>query len=161
MLKNIIKRIMGTNFYKIIPVAKRKQQEIKDLITDNPCLWKIRDLLDEIEKNNIIHLGKRSFGWQFLWDFNDGKFYAPSLESIKAFLDTGEGWIEDEYGEKFTTNEFLEDEIGGWLYKDENHCDLQSYQEKHPKEQRYYADPKKHEFISSDGLRFSKDTNFS
>jgi hypothetical protein len=149
---------MGTNFYYKIPISKKRQKELKEMITEDPSLSEICDAIYDIKENNVIHLGKRSAGWQFLWDFNNGKFFASNLKSIEHFLNTGGGYIEDEYGERFTTDQFFKDEIVDCLYKDERHCDIAGYQKQHPEEGHYYT-PINEEFIS-DGLRFSRHTDF-
>lgn len=151
---------MGTNFYYKIPLKKRKINELRELITEDPySLEEIIEQYENIKKTHIIHLGKRSFGWQFLWDTQNNEYYANNLKSIIEFLNSGGGHIEDEYGEKFTTEEFLKDEIGNCLYKDDTHCDAWSYHAKYPNEPIYY-DINSSEFISKDGLRFSKHTDF-
>ena len=151
---------MGTNFYYKIPIHKRKVEELKNLITEEPDFTELLNEIEEITKNNSIHLGKRSCGWQFLWDYHNGRFYKDNLNSIKEFIDTSGGYIENEYGEKFTSDEFFNDEIKDCLYKDEKHCDSKSYQEKHPYEHHYYM-PSDIEFISSDNLRFSSSEDFA
>lgn len=151
---------MGTNFYYKIPIHKRKVEELKNLITEEPDFTELLNEIEEITKNNSIHLGKRSCGWQFLWDYHKGRFYKDNLNSIKEFIDTSGGYIENEYGEKFTPDEFFNDEIKDCLYKDEKHCDSKSYQEKHPYEHHYYM-PSDIEFISSDNLRFSSSEDFA
>lgn len=152
---------MGTNFYYKIPLKKRKIEELQKLITEDPySLEEVIEQYENLKKTHIIHLGKRSFGWQFLWNTQNNDYYANNLKSITEFLNSEGGYIENEYGEKFTTEEFLKDEIGDCLYKDDNHCDAWSYHAKHPKEPIYY-DINNTEFISKDGLRFSKQTNFS
>lgn len=150
---------MGTNFYYKIPIQKRTVKELREMITEDPDYDNIRECLDELEKNHNIHLGKRSYGWQFLWDFHNGKFYGANLRSIKNFLETGGGYIINEYGEKFTIEQFFGDEIKDCLYKDKSHCDAYSYHAAHPEEPLYYT-ISDHEF-SNDNLRFSKDEDFS
>jgi hypothetical protein len=151
---------MGTNFYYKIPIHKRKVEELKNLITEEPDFTELLNKIEEITKNNSIHLGKRSAGWQFLWDYHDGRFYKDNLNSIKEFINTSEGYIENEYGEKFTSDEFFDDEIKACLYKDKTHCDIKAYQKNHPNESFYY-NPNDVEYISIDGLRFSTSENFS
>lgn len=150
---------MGTNFYYKIPVSKRKIKELQDLITEDPDYWHLQDELENIKESHCIHLGKRSAGWQFLWDFHNGKYYAANLQSIKHFLNTAGGHIENEYGEKFSVDAFFDDEIAEWLYKDERHCDIAEYYRQHPEESHYF-NPTDEEFIS-DGLRFCRHTDFS
>lgn len=149
---------MGTNFYYKIPLKKREIEELKDCITEDPSLRELKDCIYMITENRVIHLGKRSYGWQFLWDFHSGDHYEANLNSIKEFLKNSGGYIVNEYDEKFTIEQFFEDEIKDCLYKDENHCDAYAYHEKHPEEYKYNISS--HEF-SSDGLRFSRDEDFS
>lgn len=149
---------MGTNFYYKIPLKQRQVKELRESITADMDLTIFHELYENMTKGHIVHLGKRSAGWQFLWDYNDGEYYKANLQSIREFLEKGEGYIENEYYERFTVNGFFED-IKDWLYKDEDHCDMISYHEKYPDEP-FYVNPADHEF-QSDNLRFSKHTEFS
>ena len=149
---------MGTNFYYKIPLSKRRIKQLQDLITEEPDFYNLQGELEEAKENHCIHLGKRSAGWQFLWNYNNGKYYVADLNSIKHFLNTGGGHIEDEYGEKFTVDAFLNEEIGPCLYKDERHCDLADYYKKHP-QKKHCCNPVDEEFLSNN-LRFSRHTDF-
>lgn len=154
---------MCTNFYyKVLP----KKEDIKRLHTLMDNLEKfidyddIKETIDIMESESIVHLSKRSCGWQFIWDYHYGNIYEDNLNSIKEFLNNSNGVIEDEHGSRFTIDEFFNDEIGDCLYKDKDHCDAWQYREEHPNElvTRNISD---YEFTSTDGLRFSKDENFS
>ncbi len=48
---------------------------------DNLSPW------DVFLENMKIHIGKRSSGWKFLWNFQDGKFYTNKEELLK-FIET-------------------------------------------------------------------------
>lgn len=152
---------MGTNFYYKIPLSKRKIKELQDLITEEPDFDTLMYELEEAKENHCIHLGKRSAGWQFLWDFHKGKYYDSSLTSIKQFLATAGGYIESEYCKKISVDSFFGEEIATSLYKDENHVDYAEYQKQHP-EDTYYSNfiPSAEEFTSEDGLRFCKTSDF-
>lgn len=150
---------MGTNFYYKIPLKKREVKELRDMITETPDYDEITYKLDEVKDSHEVHLGKRSYGWQFLWNYHNGKYYKPTLASIKDFLENGGGHIEDEYGEVFTIEQFFGDEIKNFLYKDDNHCDAYSYHEKHLEDPLTY-DITMHEF-TNDNLRFSRHDEFS
>lgn len=116
---------MGTNFYAIIPVKKRttnKLRELADKLEDTSRKVNVENELYEIGeelKDHEIHLGKRSCGWAFLWDANNLKYYEPTLASIKKFIEDNNGKIVNEYGEKFTWDEFINDEIGNSLHPSE------------------------------------------
>ena len=131
---------MGTNYYaKIIPTRERKK-ELHDAI-DADDFSLVQKLVDEMYGNlsldycdtsnltgGVVHLGKRSGGWKFLWNPNvyvvrnghsewtetpGGKssrwipepdtplyLYPLTKEGIKAFIDREDVVIYDEYGEE-------------------------------------------------------------
>ena len=83
---------MGTNYYRIPTheeVEKRKAlliEEIKNLPTSPSDIergfseqlddsWESYSPWDLFNLDMKIHLGKRSWGWKFCWNFNDNKFY--------------------------------------------------------------------------------------
>lgn len=169
---------MGTNFYaKRIPIKETKRKlaniikvempskhELYKLIENGSAedvSQKLYDLWEKFTRTNeneneTIHLGKRSCGWQFLWHFYDGKFYSDNLNSIKEFLNNPEYQIVDEYGDVFTTEEFLNNEIGYCLYKTDDLCDLESYWKENPPKYDCMYVHLKDEWTSEDGLRFCK-----
>lgn len=159
---------MGTNFYAIEKISKNKRTKLIGLAYN---------MLDDFENNeNItqaweeyqesiteelpkpIHLGKRSAGWQFLWDYPaiyNGMFkthfwemnneYEINLNTIKEFLK--DKIIFDEYENKYTLDSFLE-EIKNVLYKTD---DLDNGMNGEYSTQ----------YFISNGLRFSRFTDFS
>lgn len=152
---------MGTNFYcRKINRKHRKMfsddlNELSQYITyniDNTELDLVEKVTEFIESNSDlekeIHLGKRSYGWQFLWDYHDGKYFNSNLDSIKEFLSQDDIVIYDEYGNFYKVEQLFNDELSNCLYKDAMHNDGMDgeYSE-------YY-------FKSEDGLRFSKFENF-
>lgn len=129
---------MGTNFYFI---PKISDEDVQDILTNAKKLAESKNYLDLKElKSKVyktvteIHLGKRSGGWQFLWNHNDLKYYNPDLKSIKEFLEENEGIIYDEYGDFYTVEQFFNEEIKNCLYKDSNHVDSKTYRKEHPNE---------------------------
>ena len=86
---------MGTNFYCREKISKKSRTQIQSLLDDlskrienadesadianmyDSCKESIEEYIPE-----EIHLGKRSCGWQFLWDYHNGKYYEANLESI-------------------------------------------------------------------------------
>ena len=159
---------MGTNFYAIEKISKNKRTKLIGLAYN---------MLDDFENNeNItqaweeyqesiteelpkpIHLGKRSAGWQFLWDYPaiyNGMFkthfwemnneYKINLNTIKEFLK--DKIIFDEYENKYTLDSFLE-EIKNVLYKTDDLDDGMNGE---------YST----QYFISDGLRFSRFTGFN
>lgn len=93
-----------------------------------------------------VHLGKRSYGWQFLWDYHDGRYFKANLESIKKYLK--DKIIFDEYDEVFSLDQFLNEEIVDYLYNTDGklHDGIETLSS---------------DYFISDGLRFSKSEDFS
>ena len=160
---------MGTNYYARILPSKKRKDEIKKAIDDND-FNKVNQLIDKtygipiydfIEGNfsaGVVHLGKRSAGWKFLWNPNwykmakghteekvndngsktihwvdDGydvfKFYDLTKESIKAFIDREDVEIYNEYDEKQDKEEFYEMAMNWGYDKDNEGWDGDSYEE--------------------------------
>lgn len=103
-----------------------------------------------------IHLGKRSVGWKFCWNFHKDKYYNDK-ESLLEFIRSGR--VVNEYGEEIEVNEFILmslnwGEPDGWVVN-------QDYR----KEQRskgagsFFDDPKYDDRIV-DGLRVSSSDDF-
>ena len=125
---------MGTNFYAILPIHKRSidvvegavytlEGLLKKLEKGNDVWDNIKEFsnvlaegIKNIDEQRKIHLGKRSAGWSFLWDANKLKYYKPSLKSIHKWIVDNNAIIKDEYGEEFSWDEFINDEIGKCLY---------------------------------------------
>lgn len=120
---------MSTNFYAKIKMTDRNVARLKSYVEDMTAALNAEDykqfddVLDDlsyvfnnIKKETIIHLGKRSGGWAFLWDLNNMKFYKPELKSIISFLQKNNVVIEDEYGRQFSVDDFINNEIKYCLY---------------------------------------------
>lgn len=142
---------MGTNFYaRIIPKEKDIDNTLKVireyLIGINPNIT--TDVVEEITQR--IHLGKRSAGWQFLWQENN-KYYKDNLKSIKKFLSRKDVLIYDEYGTKFTVDELFDEELKDCLYNDKNHINTEQYYKKYPQDRVYDTE----QWTTKDGLRFT------
>lgn len=127
---------MGTNYYaRIIPKEEDKQKLINKI--NNNEYNEIADLVSELYgtrneyscKGNVIHLGKRSSGWKFLWNSNviqycdgyvdtqSGKFipvykfdtvYPLTKQGITDFVMREDVIVYDEYNELQDKEEFLE-----------------------------------------------------
>lgn len=135
---------------------ENRLEELKYLFND--AEYEFPHIYEEIRKK--VHLGKNSYGWQFLWASNPD-FYENTLESIKKFA-TQPGWeIVNEENEVFTWPEFIE-RIGNKLYKTDDLWDLPSYYEQERKEgKRYYQFGIDTEYTTEEGLRFCRDAEFS
>ena len=201
---------MGTNFYaRIIPKEDEKNELINKIA--NNKFDEIEDLASELyghrneytRKGNKIHLGKRSCGWKFLWNPNiirycDGyidpetkefvpvwkydQVYPLTKQGITDFCNREDVIITDEYGEQYTSKEFLEmafswGEPDGWVgktYEEDPRSGPSSYRnyywsEKyqrgmHSKEDEMWFDlgyiVEYYDF-EADGLRFATSINFS
>jgi hypothetical protein len=109
---------------------------------------------DEFIDGLKIHIGKRSSGWKFLWNFQDGKYYTNKEELLK-FIRSGR--IVDEYGEIQNTEEFIKMALE-WGQPDG--CVLnQEYVDKHKSNHLSYISSYYDKEV--DGLRVSSHTEFS
>lgn len=151
---------MGTNFYAVhIPTEdeiKNIHQKLDEMIDGTIGDWEFQGQLEALIDKK--HLGKSSCGWQFLWAPNR-ECYAENLKSIKTYLSEPNIRIMDEYGDTYTFDQFFE-EIGCKLYYKEGeytdgyHYDIES-------KNYSYARCAPHEHITSDGLRFANQDDFS
>ena len=65
----------------------------------------------------VIHIGKRNGGWQFLFRYyRNNRFWSTNFQSIDDFLRNSEYEIFDEYGRNYTVDEFWNDAVGDSLY---------------------------------------------
>ena len=100
---------MGTNVYalKEDPRKLPNWKKIEEAVS-NRDPWSLEEeveRLDESLEENKVHLGKRSGGWKFTFDFQYWKYYDHTEESINKFLKNSFGII-DEYGNTYTVEEF-------------------------------------------------------
>ena len=150
---------MGTNFFCVEKISRKHRSKIKSLLreyiglvdkADTACdLHELHSKYNKMISDIIpekVHLGKRSHGRQFLWDYHDGRYFKANLGSIKEFLK--DKIIVDENNEVFSLDQFFNEEIVDYLYNTDGK--LHDCVELLPS---YY-------FIS-DGLRFSKSEDFS
>jgi len=106
-----------------------------------------------------IHIGKRSSGWKFLWNFQEGKFYTNKEELFK-FIRSGR--IVDEYGELQDTEEFIKMALewgqpDGYVL-DENYI---AEQRKQPNYRPSFINMSNYYDKEIDGLRVSSSVEFS
>jgi hypothetical protein len=157
---------LGTNFFRIPTheeVVEKKNQLINrienldisqysieggfryiflnDFLSINP--WE--EFMDGIS----IHLGKRSGGWKFLWNFNNNKYYS-NKEELFSFIRSGR--VVDEYGDEIDPDKFIDMALSWYV----DGWDTQTFSKEHD----MHYDEKYHD-IYIDGLRVSSSTEFS
>lgn len=165
---------MGTNYYRIPTEAEMEakrqalllKMSIMDLTPENiergfgapvKDSFDYENPWDRFINNTRIHLGKRSGGWKFCWNFNDNKYYSTK-EELLAFIRSGR--VVNEYGEEQEVEEFIDmalnwGEPDGWVHNE-------AYER-----QKLKQNPNSHIHGSKywdkeiDGLRVSTSTEFS
>ena len=164
---------MGTNYYAIKTeeeMRARKSQLLYDIENieltpfnierhfriekedsfDSESPW------DKFTDELTIHLGKRSSGWKFCWNFHNNKYYS-NKEELLQFIRRGR--VVDEYGEEQNVEEFIKMALE-WGEPDGKIVD-----EEYRKEQRqrglgdFFLD-KRYDDRIVDGLRVSTATEF-
>ena len=163
---------MGTNYTRIPTAeemeAKRKRlaKTVKDLTMEpsfierefqitNEDSWDSESPWDKFLEGTAIHLGKRSSGWKFCWNFNYNKYYSSKEELIQFVLS---GRVANEYGEEMDPQEFL-DMAFAWgepdgLVADKEYFDSTNHHS-------WMSNPEDYYDKIIDGLRVSSSTEFS
>lgn len=164
---------MGTNFYRIPTAEEMEERRIRlqarviglkltpDLvetgfayIDDPDDEWTRLSPWDEFLNGSSVHLGKRSSGWKFLWNWNKQRYY-KTKDDLLAFIRSGR--VVDEYGQEFLSqDEFIEMALS---WGKEDGWDIESYHRDNPDSRRIWSNEKHEEYI--DGLRVSTSTEFS
>ncbi len=160
---------MGTNYYRIpteeeiISRQNRLLQTIAEMdITpyqisrgftrNNPENYDSISPWDDFTQDTEVHLGKRSMGWKFCWNFHKDTYY-HNKATLEDFIRNGR--VIDEYGIELTPDEFLEMayawDADGW--------DSQTYYAENPTIS--WMDTSRHYDNYVDGLRVSTSTDFS
>lgn len=155
---------MGTNYYAIRKLPRSIKGKINEMIEN--------DLYDEAmslfnENYEKIHIGKQSYGWKFLFNYNHFKFYDLNRDSIDLLLRNEDITLYNEYGEKVDIDEFWEmvdknqDKLDNMKYYDtlENKSFI-LLDETIPYDLIGKYNVEGYEFYS-DNLRFSSSTEFS
>jgi hypothetical protein len=117
---------MGTNYYRIpseYEMENRKKQLYVDItnmdmrpsiIESGFRFLKTHESIfdydmfspwDKFIKGTNVHLGKRSGGWLFIWNFHNKKYYS-NKEELFNFIRSGR--VVDEYGTIWNNEEFIE-----------------------------------------------------
>ncbi len=109
---------------------------------------------DEFIEGTSIHLGKRSAGWKFCWNFHDNKYYSNKQQLID-FVKSGR--VVDEYGAEEEPQAFL-DMAFEWGGPNGLTVDAEYY--KNNERSSLFNDPKYYD-REIDGLRVCSSTDFS
>jgi hypothetical protein len=162
---------MGTNFYRIPTESEmiERKARLTKMITDldvspaavcqgftydNPNGFDRYSPWDIFTEDIEVHLGKRSGGWKFCWNFHKNRYYS-NKESLESFVRSGR--IIDEYGTEFTADEFLEMAYNwcpdGWSVNAE-------YEREQIKKGGHTWGPS-HYDLEIEGLRVSSSSDFS
>ena len=164
---------MGTNYYRIPTQSEmetRKAKLIKDIADldispsnietefrqyKSEYSWDSESVWDRFIEGTSIHLGKRSSGWKFCWNFHKDKYYSNKEELIQFILS---GRVVDEYGEQIDSQEFL-DMAFAWgepdgLVADKEYFDSTNHNS-------WMSNPSDYYDKEVDGLRVSSSTQFS
>ena len=182
---------MSCNYYaKIIP-SKERKKELHDAIEANdfPLITKLTDeMYNPIRVEygegyiigGVVHLGKRSSGWKFLWnpnvfvirnghleDNNSTRRYVPdpntplytyplTKKGLKSFIDREDVLIYDEYDELQDKEEFWKMALEWGYEKDDEGWDAASYEEKHTS---YPVTGELTDLLKKEGYKFTTYTN--
>jgi len=164
---------MGTNYYRIPKASEvEKKKELlesrihKMPITpssiergfryiDNPNdEWSSLSPWDEFIEGTNIHLGKRSGGWKFCWNFHNNQYYKDK-ESLLNFIRSGR--VVNEYGTEMDREEFITMALE-WGHPNGLVAD-EKYFDKNP--HSWMSNPSDYFDKEIDGLRVSSSTEFS
>lgn len=150
---------MGTNIYaRLHPDNKERSKfalRLKDAImTNEPDVYcQIENILNEYKKKYpVIHLGKRSGGWDFLWAQNP-EYYQSNKQSIDLFLHRKDVLLYNEYGDILTPQEVWDD------YANYEGLTDEEWVKEHPEDAWMYEN--RHDVITPEGLRFASTNDFS
>ena len=165
---------MGTNYYRIPTESEieARKQRLQSRIRTMPlyanCIeqgfryianpndeWSSLSPWDEFVEGTSIHLGKRSSGWRFCWNFHNNQYYQDKA-SLLAFIRAGR--VVDEYGEEMNVEEFLDMALE-WgqpdgLVADKAYFDTTEHH-------AWMSNPEAYYDRIVDGLRVSSSTQFS
>ena len=188
---------MSTNYYAHIIPSKQRKMKLHhaidlndfDLINElvNEMYGKIEMHWDSQELiGGIVHLGKRSGGWKFLWNPNvfvirnghledrngqrrwvdepsTGKYLYPlTKQGLHDFIFRKDVLVYDEYHELQDKEEFWKMALEWGYDKDNEGWDAASYEAYEREQNNYHQYPVMGEltdFLKSEGYKFTSQTN--
>jgi hypothetical protein len=112
---------------------------------------------DEFVDDLSVHLGKRSGGWKFCWNFNDNVHYSNKEELLK-FIRAGR--IVDEYGMEIDPEEFIKMALE-WGQPDGAVLNEEYEKKRRKKYPNSLTWGPEYYDLEIDGLRVSRSTDFS
>lgn len=168
---------MGTNYYRIPTEEEMESRKVRlqkdinnmtmspgDIERGFPFIdpfkesWETSNPWDIFRDGTSIHLGKRSSGWKFCWNFHKNKHYS-NKEELLSFIRSGR--VVDEYGEEWNVEEFITMSLDwgqpdGWVVNEE-------YRkvERLKGHGAFWMDNEKYDDLIIDGLRVSTSIDFS
>ena len=164
---------MGTNYYRIPTVDEMEERKARlarrvtelemtpsniehnfnTIPTDSP--WEHNNPWNEFVEDTNIHLGKRSSGWKFCWNFHKERYY-HNLKTLYEFVLSGR--VVNEYGEEMDSTEFMEMALE-WGQPDGLIGDKEYFDK--TEHHRWMSNPEAYYDRIVDGLRVSSSTEFS
>ena len=165
---------MGTNYY-FIPtheeMLKRQQILIQQVTSMDMSVenlergmkyisptkdWEWFSPWEMFIEGTNIHLGKRSMGWKFCWNFHKDKYYT-NKEELLSFIRSGR--VVDEYGEEQKVEEFIIMALE-WGEPDGLVVNREYRKKERAKGVGSFFDDPKYDDLIIDGLRVSSATEF-
>jgi hypothetical protein len=165
---------MGTNYY-FIPtheeMLKRQQTLIQQVTSMDMSVenlergmkyisptkdWEWFSPWEMFIDGTNIHLGKRSSGWKFCWNFHKDKYYT-NKEELLSFIRSGR--VVDEYGEEQKVEEFITMALE-WGEPDGLVVNREYRKKERAKGVGSFFDDPKYDDLVIDGLRVSSSTDF-
>lgn len=155
---------MGTNYYAV----KKLSDDVKEKIIKSLSEDKYEEARNELDINyRKIHIGKSSYGWKFLFNYNHFQYYDLTRESINDFISSSDITLYDEYGGVISADDFwemVESKKDGLdnrkYYEKSDNVHYLLFEEMTPNDLKDKYDVEFYEFYSN-GLRFSSSTEFS
>jgi hypothetical protein len=164
---------MGTNFYRI-PQADEMEKRRAMLMLEITNLnlspgniecefgkavddqWTRENPWQTFTNGMNVHLGKRSSGWKFCWNFHNNHYYSNKEELLKFIRN---GRVVDEYGDEIEVEEFITMALE-WGEPDGLIVDAKYRKGQRTKGMGSFFDDSRYDDLIIDGLRVSSSTDF-
>ena len=166
---------MGTNYYRVPTheeMLNRQQTLIQQVTSMDMSIenleremkyisptkdWEWFSPWEMFIEGTNIHLGKRSSGWKFCWNFHKDKYYS-NKEELLSFIRSGR--VVDEYGAEWNVEDFITmalewGEPDGLVVNE-----IYRIKERAKGHGSFWLDNEKHDDLIIDGLRVSSSTDF-